>query len=161
MYAEIIVDIASEQVDRVFTYRVPEGMALLPGMRVRVPFGPREKEGFVIRLKEQADYDETKIKPVLSALESYPALLPPLMDLAWEIREKAHCPLCEALRLMLPAEMRGGRVKVKTEEYVRLLIPPERIDEAIEKIDAINDFLCQGVFDVTSFEDMKKTWESI
>lgn len=37
----------------------------------------------------------------------------------------------------------------------------KRIDEAIQKIDAINDFLCQGVFDVTSFEDMKKTLESI
>ena len=132
MYAEIIVDIASEQVDRVFTYRVPEDMALQPGMRVRIPFGAREKEGFVIRLKEQADYDESRIKPVLSPLEDYPALLPPLMELAWEIREKSHCPLCEALRLMLPAEMRGGRVKVKTEEYARLLIPQERIDEAIQ-----------------------------
>ena len=37
----------------------------------------------------------------------------------------------------------------------------KRIDEAIEKIDAINDFLCQGVFDVTSFEEMQKTLESI
>ena len=37
----------------------------------------------------------------------------------------------------------------------------KKIDEAIEKIDAINDFLCQGVFDVTSFEDMKKSLESI
>ncbi len=37
----------------------------------------------------------------------------------------------------------------------------KRIDEAIEKIDAINDFLCQGVFEVTSFEEMRKTLESI
>ncbi len=37
----------------------------------------------------------------------------------------------------------------------------KRIDEAIQKIDAINDFLCQGVFEVTSFEEMKKTLESI
>ena len=131
MYAEIIVDIASEQVDRVFTYRVPEGMRVAPGMRVSVPFGPRKKEGFVIRLKDQADYDESKIKPILSTLEDYPALLPELMDLAWEIREKSHCPLCEALRLMIPAEMRQGRVKVKLEEYAQLLIPPERVDEAI------------------------------
>lgn len=131
MYAEIIVDIASEQVDRVFTYRVPEGMALLPGTRVKAPFGGREKEGFVIRLKEQAEFDEARIKEIICPLEEYPALLPPLMDLAWEIRKKAHCPLCEALRLMLPAEMRGGRVKVKTEEYVRLLIPKERMEEAI------------------------------
>lgn len=132
MYAEIIVDIASEMVDRVFTYRVPDGMALQPGMRVRVPFSTREKEGFVIRLKDTADYDERKIKPVLAALEEYPAVLPQLMELAWEIREKSHCPLCEALRLMLPAEMRGGRIKVRTREYALLTIPPDRIEEAIQ-----------------------------
>ena len=132
MYAEIIVDIASEQVDRVFTYWVPDTMDLTPGTRVRVPFGPREKEGFVIRLKETADYDEKKIKPVLAVLEDYPALLPELMELAWEIREKSHCPLCEALRLMLPSEMRGGRVKVKTEEYAQLLVPQDRIEEAVQ-----------------------------
>ena len=132
MYAEIIVDIASEMVDRVFTYLVPDGMELEPGMRVRVPFGPREKEGFVIRLKETADYDEKKIKPILEALEDYPAVLPQLMELAFEIREKSHCPLCEALRLMLPAEMRGGRIKIKTQEFVQLLIPQDRIEEAIQ-----------------------------
>ena len=132
MYAEIIVDIASEQVDRVFTYLVPDTLHVEPGMRVRVPFGPREKEGYVIRLKDTADYDEKKIKPVLAALEEYPALLPQLMELAQEIKEKSHCPLCEALRLMLPAEMRGGRVKVKTEEYAQLAIPPERVEEAIQ-----------------------------
>ncbi|MBQ9377265.1 MAG: flagellar protein export ATPase FliI [Schwartzia sp.] len=37
----------------------------------------------------------------------------------------------------------------------------KKIDEAIQKIDAINDFLCQGVFDVTSFEETQKTLESI
>ena len=37
----------------------------------------------------------------------------------------------------------------------------KRIDEAIEKIDAINEFLCQGVFEVTAFEEMKKKLESI
>ena len=132
MYAEIIVDIASEQVDRVFTYLVPDTLRMEPGMRVRVPFGPREKEGYVIRLKEQAGYDEKKIKPILAALEDYPALLPQLMALAQEIKEKSHCPLCEALRLMLPAEMRGGRVKVKTEEYAQLTIPLQRVEEAIQ-----------------------------
>lgn len=133
MYAEIIVDIASEQVDRVFTYAVPEGMHLQPGMRVQVPFGSRNKEGFVIRLKDQPDFDVSRIKPVLSALEDYPAVLPALMELAKEIKARCHCPLCEALRLMLPAEMRGGRVKVKTAEYARLLIPLDQVDEAIQR----------------------------
>ncbi len=133
MYAEIIVDIAAEQVDRVFTYAVPEHMHLLPGMRVEVPFGRQTKEGFVIRLKSTADYDPGKIKNILSAPEDYPVLLPQLMALAEEIREKYHCPLCEAIRLMLPAQMRGNRVKIKTEEQVRLIIPQDMVDEAIAK----------------------------
>lgn len=135
MYAEVIVDIASEQVDRVFTYRVPEAFSrmLFQGSRVRVPFGFKEKEGFVIRLKEQADYDESRVKDIIAPLENYPALLPPLMDLAQEIKEKTHCPLCEALRLMLPAQMRGGRVKVKTESCVQLNFPVEQVEEAIAK----------------------------
>ena len=37
MYAQVIVDIASESVDRVFTYRVPEGMRIVRGMRVSAP----------------------------------------------------------------------------------------------------------------------------
>lgn len=133
MYAEIIVDIAVEAVDRVFTYAIPEGMQLQPGMRVEVPFGRMKKEGFVIRLKETPDYDPEKIKCVLSAPDTYPVLLPQLMALAEEIREKYHCPLCEAIRLMLPAQMRGNRVKIKTEEQVRLIISQDLVDEAIAK----------------------------
>ena len=133
MYAEIIVDIAVEAVDRVFTYAIPEGMRLQPGMRVEVPFGRMKKEGFVIRLKETPDYDPEKIKCVLSAPDTYPVLLPQLMALAEEIRVKYHCPLCEAIRLMLPAQMRGNRVKIKTEEQVRLIIPQDMVDEAIDK----------------------------
>ena len=133
MYAEIIVDIAAEQVDRVFTYAVPADMALQPGMRVEVPFGRMTKEGFVIRLKETADYDPAKIKTILSAPEDYPVLLPQLMALAEEIKQRHHCPLCEALRLMLPAEMRGNRVRIKTEEYVRLTLTSDQAEEAIAK----------------------------
>lgn len=36
-----------------------------------------------------------------------------------------------------------------------------KIDEAIQKIDAINEFLCQGVFEVESFEDTIKRLESM
>ena len=36
-----------------------------------------------------------------------------------------------------------------------------KIDEAVEKIDKINDFLCQGVFEVESFEDTIRRLEEI
>ena len=62
MYAQVIVDIASESVDRVFTYRVPEGMNIVRGMRVSVPFGPRSAEGYVLGLSDTAQLDESRIK---------------------------------------------------------------------------------------------------
>ena len=54
-YAEVIVDLSNEAVDRLFTYRIPAGMALAPGQRVEVPFGPRVLEGFVIARKDSCD----------------------------------------------------------------------------------------------------------
>ena len=36
-----------------------------------------------------------------------------------------------------------------------------KIDEAVQKIDAINDFLCQGVFEVQSFEETVQRLEGI
>ena len=53
MYADIIVDITHEKLDKVFQYRIPshlEGM-LKVGMEVVVPFGMGNKEikGYVTR----------------------------------------------------------------------------------------------------------------
>ena len=131
MYAQVIVDIAHAAVDQLYTYRVPEGMALSRGMRVQVPFGSRVQEGCVLGLSETAAYDEGKIKNVLAPLEDYPALLPALIDLARELAETTGCPLAEALRLMLPSEMRGGRVKVKTETVAALAVSGEALGDAL------------------------------
>ena len=131
MYCQVIIDIVHENVAHTFTYTVPDDIALCPGQRVAVPFGPREKEGIVLSLTEDTDVPAEKLKPVKRALEDYPAILPPLIELAKEMAEQAHCPLAETLRLMLPAQMRGGRVNVKTEPTVRLAIPPEAVDAAI------------------------------
>ena len=82
-FCQVIVDIAHEDVDRVFTYRVPEGMKLCPGMRVHVPFGrQRQVEGVVVGLSEDCDLPESRVKDVCGTLEDYPAVLPALLDLA-------------------------------------------------------------------------------
>ncbi len=130
MFAQVIVDIVHENVAHVFTYLVPEGMALGKGTRILVPFGPRKVEGLVLSLSEDTDYPKEKLKPILRPLEEYPAVLPVLIDLAKEMAEISHCPLAEALRLMLPAAMRAGRVKEKTEPYAMLRIPKEEAERA-------------------------------
>ena len=49
-YANVIVDLSADALDRVFSYAVPEGMQIVPGQQVSVPFGPRRVEGFVVSL---------------------------------------------------------------------------------------------------------------
>ena len=134
-YADVIVDIATEKVDRTFTYRVPDELEnrISVGTRVRVPFGFREKEGYVLSLKEDPGYDTGRIRDIEYPMEEYPALLPSLIEAAREIRENTKCPLCEALRLMIPPQMRAGTIRVKTEKCYQLAVPPETLDTYLEK----------------------------
>ena len=120
-FCQVIVDIAHEDVDRVFTYRVPEGMKLCPGMRVHVPFGRvRRVEGVVVAMAEACDLPPGLVRDVTDVLEDYPAVLPGLLRLAMRIRESSFCTLAQALRLMFPAQMRGERIRNKTREVVVL-----------------------------------------
>ena len=128
MYCQVIVDIVHENVARPFTYAIPAGMKLSEGQRVLVPFGPGKKEGIVVSLSCETDLDAGRIRAVLSTPEDYPVVLSPLMELAKEMAEQAHCPLAETLRLMLPPEMRRGRIHPKTEETVSLLVSAETAD---------------------------------
>ena len=125
MFCQVIVDITAEEVDRVFTYRVPKGMALCPGMRVHVPFGPRKRlEGVVVDMVDSCDLPPERVKDVVDTLEEYPAILPHMLRLAQQIKETSFCTLSQALRLMIPAQMRGERIGAKTREFAVLTVDP-------------------------------------
>ena len=68
-YADVIVDISHEKVDRPFQYRIPQPLLgkISPGMCVVVPFGKgdRERTGYVIGVTDRPGYDEDKIKEIL------------------------------------------------------------------------------------------------
>ncbi len=67
-FAEIIIDIAYNKLDRPFTYRVPDRMqdVLQPGSLVLVPFGKADvmRKGYVIALKDDCDLDPAKVKEI-------------------------------------------------------------------------------------------------
>ena len=132
-YAEVIVDLSAEAVDRRFTYAIPEGMALERGMLVTVPFGPRTLDGFVVSLTDECGLAPEKIRPVLRLAREEPVVLPDLMALAEWMHRRYLCNLVDALRLMIPAEMRGGRVREKTLRFAHLLLAPEDIPAFIEQ----------------------------
>jgi len=132
-YAHIIVDIVHENVAHDFTYRVPAGMRIQPGQRVEVPFGRLRKEGIVLSLSDETEVPPDKLRDVLQTLVDYPAVLPQMIALAQWMAQESHCPLAETLRLMIPSEMRGGRVHEKTRPMVQLAIPQDQLPDAIDR----------------------------
>lgn len=139
MFAKVIIDIAHTDVDRLFTYRIPEGMEVLPGQRVLVPFGSgnKPKEGFALSIQENIEECTYQIKSIIKTLEAYSALTMEQIELAYWIRKSYHCVLAEALRLMIPSELRGGRVKEKSIRLVELsTVPaPEKMIASLMKKD--------------------------
>ena len=132
-YCQVIVDIAHEDVDHVFTYRIPDGMQLQPGMRVYVPFGKIKRiEGIVISIEEDCVLPGKRIRNVIEPIEEYPVILPHLLTLAEEIRKDTFCTFSQALRLFYPSQMRSSRIKGRTQEIAVLLIPESERAQVIE-----------------------------
>ena len=119
-FAEVIVDIANSNVDRVFDYLIPEGMCLSRGDRVVVPFSGRVIEGIVTDIKDNTDCPADKLKTVARKMDEAPLITEEQLKLAKYIKHEYRTTLAFALRFMFPAHMRGERVKDKTERMIRL-----------------------------------------
>ncbi len=139
MFAKVLVDVAHSNVDRLFTYQLQEDSDIALGQRVLVPFGAgnRAIEGFVLELCNEAPDAALSIKRIIKAMEPYPALTGEQITLAKWISKSYHCLLVEALRLMIPAQLRGSRVKEKTERIVRLSpdTDPQKAMSSLRKAD--------------------------
>ena len=124
------MDINNVEVDKVFTYEVPEGMALCAGVRVRVPFGPRTLTGMVMGTSESTDVSREKLRQVLERIDEEPVVLPELMELAFYLRDRYRSTMAAALRCILPAQVRSGKVQPLTRLAVQLTVSA---DEARRK----------------------------
>ncbi len=102
LYAEVAVEKTTASFDMLFTYEVPVGMALSPGMRVVVPFGRSDKHRIGIVFSVSEKKPEGKIKPIFAAADEGSFLSPEMLDLAEYMRETTFCTYYDAVRTMLP-----------------------------------------------------------
>lgn len=117
MIAEVIVDIAHSEVDKVFDYDCG-GLDVSVGSRVIVPFGKMKIEGVVIALKQTSEYMANGIKKIIRLLDSAPAITKECIELLSFMRAKYHLTKASILRLFLPTEMRKGKVREKLVTFV-------------------------------------------
>lgn len=115
MYANIIVDISQEKLDKTFQYLVPPQLeqVIAEGMRVGVPFGRRTITGYVVALTDQPEYDVSKIRPITSILKESVAIESHLIALAAWIRKNYGGTMNQALKTVLPVKRRERQKEKK------------------------------------------------
>lgn len=115
-YANIIVDISLEKLDKTFQYLVPEEFLgkLMPGMQVTVPFGKRTITGYVIELTDEPEFDVEKIKPIFSINTDSVVIEAQLIALAAWIRRNYGATMNQALKTVLPVKQKKKAVVHRT-----------------------------------------------
>ena len=126
MYADIIIDITHEKLDKIFQYRIPsqlEGM-LKVGTEVVVPFGRSNKEtrGYVVGFSESTEYDTARMKEILKVAEKSVAIEAKLVALAAWMKEYYGGTMIQALKTVLPIKKEE---KVREKRRLRLLLDEE------------------------------------
>ena len=131
MFAQVIVDIAHSQTDKIFEYSC--GTDLKAGSRVKVPFGGRVIDGFVVGISEKSDFPPEKIKPVAFVYDEPPALAEECFSLMNGLSSRYRVPKAVCLRLFIPAEMRAGRVHEAYKKTVRFLSDDIKLSKSAKK----------------------------
>ena len=111
MYAEVLVQYGVKSLDHTFTYIIPESLRneLSVGMKVFVPFGKQEINGFVTKIKDTTDTNDLKeIKRIVS---NELKLNDELLELGNYIKDKTLCSLISAYQTMLPTSLKVNNSK--------------------------------------------------
>ena len=125
MIAEVIVDIATGETDKIYDYLCDD--SIVAGARVRAPFGGKTVPGFVMRVKETTSYPMEKLRKVYPTDDELPALNSECLRLADKITARYRVPKALTLRLFLPTEMRTGKVRELLKNYADLCVPFDEI----------------------------------
>ncbi|MFE6509960.1 primosomal protein N' [Nocardioides sp. NPDC057767] len=100
--AKVLLDLPMAHLDRPFDYAVPVSMAeeARPGVRVKVRFGPKDVDGFVVARAEASEH--TKLQPLKRVVSSEVVLTPQVAALSEAVARRYAGPRADVLRLAIP-----------------------------------------------------------
>ena len=118
-YADVIIDISHEKVDRDFQYRIPPEMEqeINPGVVVTVPFGKGNtlRKGYVIGVTGKAKYDTARIKEIQGVSTDDETTESRLIALAAWMKETYGSTMIQALKTVLPVK---DKVRAKEKRLI-------------------------------------------
>ena len=137
IYADIIVDISHEKVDRSFQYKVPEELQhkLQVGMVVTIPFGNgnHERKGYVIGLSDTPAFDTSRMKELTGICSSEETTEERLIALAAWMKNQYGSTMVQALKTVLPVR---EKVKAKEKRYIILNVSEEEAEKTAGKLES-------------------------
>lgn len=134
MFADVIVDITTEKLDKIFQYRIPQSLEgkLSAGQEVIVPFGKgcRLIKGYVVGFSEICGYDLAKIKEIDSVSKDGIQIESRMIALAVWLKEHYGGTMIQALKTVLPVKQKE---KEKVKKQVRLLVDKKVGEEKLQE----------------------------
>ncbi len=165
MYADVIIDISAEALDRTYQYRIPDELLknVAVGTPVKVPFGRgnRMLKGFVVDIKEVSAFDESRIKNILGVEKKQVSIGDQLLQIAVFLRERYGSTMNEALKTVLPVRK---KVKSVEEHWLAFAIKEDRIRDILHeyerkhykaKVRLLNGMLAEGGMMTRRTADLK------
>lgn len=118
-FADIIVDISIDKLDRTFQYILPEELigVVEIGSKVNVSFGNRRITGYVINITEEAAFPVERMKPVESVADRGIAIEGRMIKLAYWMKHNYGSTINQALKTVLPVK---EAVREKTVSFLSL-----------------------------------------
>lgn len=150
MYIDVLTQIGAKAVDQTFTYHVPSNLEekIKIGIRVKIPFGNRVIEGFIIKKNNNVTYEKTKIKDIIGITDKDPVLNNEMLLLGEYMSKTLLCSLVSAYQVMLPKALKAeikSNIKIKYDKYLRRIKTIKEIDEYIKtcKYESQINLLCK------------------
>lgn len=111
-FANVIVDISHEKLDKTFQYIIPKEFenTIETGMQVKIPFGPRFITGYVIEITDEAEYDVAKLKPIAGIVKDAIGIESRLISLASWIKRNYGGTFNQALKTVIPVKQKQNHI---------------------------------------------------
>ena len=123
LFADVIIEITSEKLDRSFQYRIPPALAeeVSEGVRVKIPFGngSRMINGYVISVSDRPVLEPERMKDIVSVEQESMTVEDDLIALAAWMRKTYGSTMIQALKTVLPVRERK-RVRQEKKLYLKI-----------------------------------------
>ena len=127
MYADIIIDISHENLDKTYQYSIPEEYCdrAIIGALVVVPFGKgnRRINGYIVGISKEPKIDLAFIKPISEVVQGGQIIESHLIYLAYWMKENFGGTMNDSLKTVIPVKK---MIKIKEQRSIQLTVDPEQ-----------------------------------